>query len=409
MTFIFWPDRATADETIGGKARALWNLRSTGLAIPPWFAVTPAAFESSVPEAVRWRLEAGIDGADEAEVAALLASVTPSAAVAAATEEAAARLSPGGELLAVRSSARDEDGGAASFAGQYKSVLGVKLAAVAVAVAAVWQSAFTARVRAYRSQRGVRSETRAPAVLVQLMVRAACSGVAFGADPVSGRRDRVVVSAVPGLGVGLVQGECEADTWHLDADGRILSRQIARKTSVWRPADDGVRTEALAPDDGARPALDDARLAAVCRMVQAAGRHFQAPRDVERAIEGETIQLLQSRPITSLRDVPAESEPFAIWDNSNIVESYAGVTTPLTFSFAQRAYEGVYRQFCRPHKGSVPLSTERLREWRPFRNPHTCPPGLPKRTCGLGHGLPRQVIFERAHDQADRGNPDLRP
>ena len=74
---------------------------------------------------------------------------------------------------------------------------------------------------------------------------------------------------------------------------------------------------------------------------------FGQPQDIEWAIEGGRIYLLQSRPITTLRNLPDPDGVLNIWDNSNIIESYSGVTTPLTFSFARSVYEGVYRQFCR--------------------------------------------------------------
>ena len=78
----------------------------------------------------------------------------------------------------------------------------------------------------------------------------------------------------------------------------------------------------------------------------AAGRHFGRPQDIEWAI-ADRLLLLQSRPITSMRAMPDPDASLTIWDNSNIVESYSGVTTPLTFSFAREIYENVYRQFCR--------------------------------------------------------------
>src|SRR5581483_9024937 len=62
---------------------------------------------------------------------------------------------------------------------------------------------------------------------------------------------------------------------------------------------------------------------------------------------GDDLYVLQTRPITTLTDLPDPDAVRNIWDNSNITESYSGVTTPLTFSFARCAYEGVYREFCR--------------------------------------------------------------
>ena len=74
---------------------------------------------------------------------------------------------------------------------------------------------------------------------------------------------------------------------------------------------------------------------------------FGQPQDIEWAIENGSLYLLQSRPITTLRNIPDPDGALNIWDNSNITESYNGVTSPLTFSFARSVYEGVYRQFCR--------------------------------------------------------------
>ncbi len=82
-------------------------------------------------------------------------------------------------------------------------------------------------------------------------------------------------------------------------------------------------------------------------MVLTASALENRPQDIEWAIRDEQLYLLQSRPITSLAQVADPAGVRAIWDNSNIAESYNGVTTPLTFSFAQRAYEGAYRQFCK--------------------------------------------------------------
>ena len=86
---------------------------------------------------------------------------------------------------------------------------------------------------------------------------------------------------------------------------------------------------------------------AVAALARQAGHHFGCPQDIEWAIEGGCLYLLQARPITALSEVVDPDGALCLWDNSNIAESYAGVTTPLTFSFARRAYEEVYRQFCR--------------------------------------------------------------
>jgi len=148
------------------------------------------------------------------------------------------------------------------------------------------------------------------------MVQADSAGAAFGADPASGRRDVAVVGAVRGSGVHLVSGACDADTYHVDRQDAI--RVVQAK---------GNRV------------LDDSQVRAVADLVLRAGRFLGRPQDIEWAFEGTQLYLLQARPITTLGALSDPAAALSLWDNSNIAESYNGITTPLTFSFARRAYE----------------------------------------------------------------------
>ena len=275
---------------IGGKAAALARLTLAGFPVPEWFALAAGTADAAAPD------------------------IGP----------ALERLGPG--PYAVRSSAIDEDGRGHSFAGQLESYLFVPAGEVAARIADVRRSGFSDRVRAYRKEQGLPEAPSAPAVLVQRMIDAEAAGVAFSADPVSGARGRRVVSAVRGVGDKLVAGEADGDTWHVDRDGTVRERRLAQPQG--------------------RPALSDAQAIEVARLAERAEAHFGAPQDIEWALRDGRLYLLQSRPITSLAALADPDGERIVWDNSNITESYAGVTTPLTFSFARRAYEEVYRQFC---------------------------------------------------------------
>lgn len=293
---------------IGGKAASLASLGAISAPIPRWFAITPRAFDESLgftpaPHVIE-AISAALAQLDESD----------------GTADAAA-------LYAVRSSSTEEDGEDHSFAGQFESFLAEPRDRVVGRVAAVWRSAFTSRVDAYRRDHGLSGGPPAPAVLVQRFIPADAAGVAFAADPVTGRRSVAIVSAVPGLGEKLVRGERDADTYHIDRDEIIRRRDIAAE----RPA---------------LPAITDAQAIAIARLARDASRHFGVPQDIEWALHGGRIHLLQSRPITTLAGLPDPDGELRIWDNANISESYSGVTTPLTFSFARHAYQGVYRQFC---------------------------------------------------------------
>lgn len=331
MSFIFQPGTPAKNHPLGGKAAALAALHNRGLPIPDWFVILPHAFETSLA-----------DRSQRPDRDTPCVPPAPTPAVMQQVDAALAKLCPDGELVAVRSSALEEDGSAHSFAGQLESFLMVSPAKVGPAVTAVWNSAFSERVRAYRAQHQLTGTPRPPAVLIQRMVRSEAAGVAFGADPISGRRDVAIVSAVPGLGTALVNGERDADTWHVDVSGRILQCQLATHTPdspVGKTHPEG-RSTATPPSPS--PTLTDLQVRAVAQLVRRAGELQGCPQDVEWAMENGQLYLLQSRPITTSVDPGALN----IWDNSNIIESYSGVTRPLTFSFAQRAYTGVYRQFC---------------------------------------------------------------
>jgi phosphohistidine swiveling domain-containing protein len=157
------------------------------------------------------------------------------------------------------------------------------------------------------------------------------------------------VSAVPGLGTALVGGEAAADVFKVDRTGKIVERQIARKniSHVFDSAADlGVSAVTLSEAEGTKPSLTDDQAVAVARLARHAAQVFGRPQDIEWAIKGDELFLLQSRPITTLLDLADPEGALNLWDNSNITESYNGITTPLTFSFARYVYEGVYRQFC---------------------------------------------------------------
>ncbi|MFP4145085.1 MAG: PEP/pyruvate-binding domain-containing protein [Phycisphaeraceae bacterium] len=331
--WILTPDAPADVGRMGGKAASLAKLGRLGLPVPPWFVVMPAACS-------------GPEEPDANDPAAL----QPAADAAEAIEAAVRRLASDGELLAVRSSAASEDGAAHSFAGQFESFLAVPAETVLEKVAAVWRSGFSERVLAYRREHGLDGPPEVPAVLVQRMIDAEAAGVAFASDPVTGRRSVAVVSAVYGLGTALVGGEADADTFRIDRNGAICSRDVATKPSAHRPAPgkgEGVAAEPVTEDRQQAPAISDGQAAAVAELAGETSRKLGRPQDIEWAIDREgTLWLLQARPITSLASLPDPDGRLQIWDNANIAESYSGVTTPLTFSFARRAYEGVYREFC---------------------------------------------------------------
>ena len=331
---------------MGGKAAALASLAAADLPVPQFCVLTPDAFHASLTpsQSAEWS-----EGRVPSE------PTLRSDFLEAVLGEVRTWQSDGPLLLAVRSSGVDEDSADHTFAGQFDSFLFVPLDSLVEKIREVWLSGFGERVLAYRKEHGLagsdgRTLPNAPAVLIQQMVDADVAGVAFSADPISGRRSVAVVSAVYGLGTALVGGDADADTFRVDDLGSIFERQIAEKTTAHRAAPgtrEGVDVQSVAADLALEPALNADQVLAVAALARRADKHFGRPQDIEWAIRGGQLFLLQSRPVTSLRNVVDPDGLRLLWDNSNIVESYSGITTPLTFTFALGAYEGVYREFCR--------------------------------------------------------------
>ena len=289
---------------IGGKAAQLQVLADLGLPVPPFVVLGPD---------------------DALDVAAVRAVVGPGP-------------------VAVRSSASGEDAAGKSFAGQFDTVLCVDGdAALAQAVDTVRASVDSERVRAYCQHHGVDPAELRMALVVQRMFPSAAAGVLFTCDPADPARPDVLVSAGWGLGEGVVSGLVDTDTFRVGPDG--IAAEIADKRQQVVAAPGGGTHAVDVPEaERHRPCLSDAQLHHLADLGRTLEAHFGVPQDVEWAADEEgALALLQTRPLTG---VGPRTGRVTTWDNSNIIESYAGVTTPLTYTFARRAYEVVYRQFC---------------------------------------------------------------
>lgn len=336
MTYRPGTGHVADEQLIGAKARNLAVLSEAGFRVPSFFVVTSDAF-------------AQVAGSDApGSLAELPSSFSLPPALLQEIESTAAAMWPDDRFLAVRSSAIGEDGTELSYAGQLVSFLFVRRGDIAGCVVNVWRSAFSERVTAYRRNNQVEGAFPHVAVIVQEMVDADVSGVAFGIDPVMGDRNAVVISAVYGLGEGLVSGELDADTYTVRGE-EITSSVAAKQGRVVLDREGGkfTRTEELPEPMRVRAVLDDAQVREIAGITRRLGHLFGTPQDVEWCIADETLHLLQSRPVTGLRATPDRTRGKIIWDNSNIIESYAGVTTPLTFSFVRDVYSEVYRELCR--------------------------------------------------------------
>jgi rifampicin phosphotransferase len=259
---------------VGNKAATLATLRRAGFRVPDGVVLTVETLAHALSAA-------GLEhGAQQADVEALPLPADLAGTLAAAVQ----RL--GSDRLAVRSSGVEEDLPEASYAGQYETVLNVPADELAAAVRRCWASAYSDQVNAYRRARGSTAQA-VMAVLIQPMVEADAAGVAFSADPVTGDRNTSVVNAIRGLGDRLVSGLASPDHWLVRGTQAIC--QSAPEGAV-----------------NARVAVEIAQLAR--RVAADRGE----PQDIEWALAGGEVVLLQARPITALPEQPVEPVPVPV-------------------------------------------------------------------------------------------------
>jgi rifampicin phosphotransferase len=249
-----------------------------------------------------------------------------------------------GEFFAVRSSAVGEDAAGLSFAGIHESLLFVRADDIPKAIEEVRASARSERAVAYRKEHNVPLDDKPMPVIVQQMIDADVSGVVFTANPTSNDVHELVISALFGLGEGLVSQGFDADTYVVQKDTFEIGAAILDKPEaiVRAPGGGTMRVPVSGP---AARALSDEQILELARTCIAIENAFGRPQDIEFAFCTGTLYILQARPITTIEEYGPAAGNRILWDNSNIVESFSGVTSPMTFSVIRRAYAIVYRLF----------------------------------------------------------------
>lgn len=301
-------------QPVGGKATGLARLRTMGLRVPEAVVVVGASLE------------------------------TPAAELESLAGQLDAHFGPA--RLAVRSSALGEDGAETSFAGQYETVLDVEgVEGIRAGLETCLRSAESARANAYRQERETQAVAGSEAVdsakgfatasaaslqdvvmavVVQRMVDARVSGVCFTVDPVTSRRNRLVLDSVAGLGEALVSGHASPD-----------HDELLRGETTWEPTQLAGEKAFLTPSERAQLARE---------ALEAEG-HAGEPLDLEWAIDRDgTLYWLQARPITTLGldpqalDVRAD-DPRDVHTRCNVGEMMPGAVSPLTYSTCARGID----------------------------------------------------------------------
>lgn len=289
---IVWLDEEAGQDvpSVGGKVANLSRLAGQ-YRVPPGFCLTTAAFQ-------QW----ASGGDDEVFPPQLLAMLEEAYA------EMGQRVAIDQPSVAVRSSAIDEDGRFASFAGQYETFLNlVGDVAVADAVLRCWQSTRSERVAEYRERYGLDEVPCEMAVLVQQLVRADSSAVIFSANPVTHNRDEVVINASWGLGESIVGGTVSPDTFVIDKKSLSVSESnISQKERMTVMTANGTEEVSVPRFMRTQATLSEKQLLDMARLAVALEEQMGWPVDMESAYQGDELYLLQCRLITTLTE-PGET------------------------------------------------------------------------------------------------------
>ncbi len=298
--------------SVGGKGASLGEMTSVGLPVPNAFVVTAQAFRRYIEDAkIDSEIFSRLSGLDvensdllEKTAADVISIVMKTPVPDEIRKDIIHSYAKMGDdvVVAVRSSATAEDLPDASFAGQQDTYLNIKgTEALIDAVQKCWASLYGARAIYYRAKQGFDDSIVDIAVVVQELIRSEKAGVLFSSHPVTGEPTSIIEGSW-GLGEAVVSGTVSPDNYVIDQrSGRILDRYIAtKKVEILPDGDHGTKEVAVSPERQNAPVLSDTEIVALAKFGKVSEIHYGVPQDVEWAIVGSTIYILQSRPITTI-------------------------------------------------------------------------------------------------------------
>jgi phosphoenolpyruvate synthase/pyruvate phosphate dikinase len=302
LTIVWLGDPAGQNkDLVGGKVANL-SLLAADHPVPPGFCLTTAAYDCAPGSKFRQNGHAPSAEALPAWLARDLG---------AAYAGLSRRVGVPQACVAVRSSAVDEDGGVASFAGQHDTFLNIAGASpVLDAVVACWASAQSDMALSYRHQQGLDQTGMKLAVLIQQLVRADVSGVVFSVNPLSGDPNEIVINASWGLGESIVGGTVTPDTVVVQKmDRAVSSYHVATKQRMTVPAPRGTKEVKVPTILQKQPALNSEQAIEMAQLAMELETRMGWPVDIECAWSGGKLYLLQCRPITTLHAADRMESP----------------------------------------------------------------------------------------------------
>lgn len=312
MSYIApFSDLSNKDSGIaGGKGASLGEMTQSGIPVPPGFVILTDAFDEFIKEEdIIQEIESELNDVDQSQVHTveraseriqkLIFEGTISQEMSEKILDSFRTLDT--PFVAVRSSATAEDSASAAWAGQLDTFLNTTDGTLLTNVKRCWASLFTPRAIFYRFEQGLRDSHVSVAVVVQKMIESEVSGIAFSVHPVTEDPDQIIIEAGLGLGEAVVSGQITPDSYVVSKkDRHIIDINVSEQSrGIYRKSDGGNEWRDLG-SDGAVQKLDDERILELSDIVVAIEKHYGGPQDIEWALEGGKLYIVQSRPITTL-------------------------------------------------------------------------------------------------------------
>lgn len=312
------------NHAIGAKAAMLFSLRKRGFNVPNLTCLSADFFREKTA-VVQGEIQTILDSSDYDNEAALDAASLRIFALIRQCDIAMAIREVLSDFLtvytdapiyfSVRSSSDAEDRENDSFAGQFDTFLNISASEIPDKVLACYLSLYAPGALRYCHSRNLPVCALCMSVIIQKMVPAELSGVAFSANP-KGLLNEMVIVVGRGTGDGVVADRVSTTAYYVNEKEGVYYYECQDHS----------------------PLLSEKTLLELMRIVSELQKDFDGLADIEYAVSEDKVFILQARPITSMR----RDNPIVL-DNSNIVESYPNISLPLTVSFVRQAYTGVFR------------------------------------------------------------------
>ena len=314
--FVLWLskiDKRLAP-SIGGKAANLGEMLKAKLPVPNGFVVRSSAYQTFIKEnnlkdkiqtvmkSINYNDPNSLSKASkQIKKFILTAQINPN--IISVVLEHYKKLGKDA-LVAVRSSATSEDSKTASFAGQQATFLNVKGSENLIkAIKNGWASLFESRAMFYRHEEKLNENRVAISLVVQKMVNSDSSGVMFTIDPVTQDKSNIVIEAIYGLGEYIVGGKVTPDHYVIDKNSlKITAKKVEPQKIMLKLKNGQNKSIGLATQKGSGQKIADQDIVSLAALGKLIEKHYNYPQDIEWAKEGKKLYIVQTRPVTTLKN-----------------------------------------------------------------------------------------------------------